>query len=286
MSDQIPPTPEQGDAVPGFTPPPADSTDAPTGAYPPPPPPDASFAAPPSSPAEFNIGTALSYAWSKFTANPAPFILLTLIVGVGTAVVWGIGFAIIGVVTAGVYNSDSVGVGTGALITISIVTAVFVALAIFVALLLNMSLIRASLDTVRGGTVSVGSSFRTTNFPQYLVLQLVLVVIYLVVNVVISMVPFIGPILSFVIVLGVSVVFFFAPYLVIDQGMPAIEALKTSYAMAMSNIGQAILAVIVLGLVSAVGVIICGIGSLVTVPLALIGGAYAYLFFRNEPVAP
>lgn len=291
MSDQNSPSPDPSDAVPGYTP--SNEPPAP-GSYPPPPPPGAYPPPPPQAPppgypaapvpGQINIGEALSYGWRKFSAAPLPFILVLLISAGASTVIWLVGITILGVVAAA--STDSYGYASGGVLLVAILGIVIFALVMFVALVVNMGLTRASIDTVRGAPVSVGSAFRMDDFVQYLALEGILVGAYLVLSVVLSFVPFLGSIVSFLVTLAAGVLMFFAPYLVLDKKMSAIEAIKASYAMAMSNIGQVILVVLVVGLVAAAGAIVCGIGAFVTVPLAMIAGAYCYLALQGEIAAP
>jgi uncharacterized membrane protein len=271
-------------AAPGAYPPP------PGGGFPPPPPPPydpaagGAYAAAPTS--GVDIGSALKYGWAKFTAAPLPYILIGLIIGVVTAVVYGIASAILAAVIASSINSTTGEVNTGGLVALTIITSVVFLIGAFVALVANMGMLRAAIDTVRGRPVTVGSAFRTDDLAQYILLQVILVGAYLVVTIVLGLIPFLGSILTFVAGIAIGVLFYFAPYFVLDKKMPAVEALKASYAAATANFGQVILVVIVTGLIAAAGGIVCGVGALVSLPVALIAAAFAYVVLQREPVAP
>lgn len=292
MSDQYPTTPQPGEPG-GYTPPPAnqppvDPYAGQAGAYPPPPPPPAydpnavPVAASAPAPGQVDLGAALSYGWRKFTANVAPFIVILLIAGGIAGVIYAVGIAVAAGLLAGADASNS----SGLAVVAGIVGVVFMLLAVFAAMVVSMGLYRAALDTVRGVPVTIGSAFRRDGLGQFLTLYGIIIGAVLVLSIVLSFIPILGSILMFVVSLAVGLFTYFAPFLVLDKGMSAVDALKTNYSMAMSNIGQMILVVLVLGLVSGAGSIVCGIGAFVTVPLALIAGASIYLSLQGEPSAP
>jgi uncharacterized membrane protein len=68
----------------------------------------------------------------------------------------------------------------------------------------------------------------------------------------------------------------FAPALMLDRGMPFMDAIKESLKKFQENIGATIVLVLVIGLVAGAGAIALYIGMLVTYPLAIIALAYAY----------
>ena len=238
--------------------------------------------APMPVPGKVDIGAALSYGWNKFKANPVPFILILLISGAASGLVYAIGLGMMAAVVVAAGESG----GSSGVIIASILALVVTLAAVFVMLVVNMALLRAAIDTARGRMVTLGTAFRRDDLTQYLALFGILVGGILVVNIVLAFIPGIGSLLATVVGLAAGVLFFFAPYLVLDRRMPAVEALKASYAMAVANIGQTILVVLVVGLVSAAGALACGIGTFVTVPLSLIAAASIYLSLQGEPSAP
>lgn len=69
---------------------------------------------------------------------------------------------------------------------------------------------------------------------------------------------------------------YFVPALIIDRNMGFMDAIKESLKKFQENIGTTIVLVLVLGLVASAGSIVLGIGVLVTAPLAMLAGVYAY----------
>lgn len=70
-------------------------------------------------------------------------------------------------------------------------------------------------------------------------------------------------------VIGPIVLSFFlayATYFVVDRDLGAIDAIKASAQLAMRNVGQTIIMVLLGGLIAAAGSLLCGVGMLVTAP--------------------
>ncbi|MCZ7629027.1 MAG: hypothetical protein M5U19_08155 [Microthrixaceae bacterium] len=87
---------------------------------------------------------------------------------------------------------------------------------------------------------------------------------------------------------GIIFAFFtvFAPLRALERGEGAVDAIKGSFDMVMSNVGQVLLVVLVSYLVYYVGALACGVGLLVTAPIALIAICWSYRVINGEPVAP
>lgn len=287
-----PPTPGYPEPPAAFPPPPpGQSTDlyGAQSAYPPPPPAPGAFPPAFGAPAAYgtptttlNIGDAVGYGWKKFSAAPVPFLLIGLIIGAVSGLVYLVGTAIFAGMLAAASASPTGEVNQGAVFAGLALFFVVMALGIFAAFVVNVGMQRAALDTVRGRPVTVGSAFRTENLGQYVLLYLLLVAAYVVISIVLNFIPVLGSILSFLLILAAGVLFFFAPYFILDKGMSAIDALKASYAAARANLGQVVIVVLVTGLIAAAGGVLCGVGAFVTLPLALIASAYAYLMLQGE----
>ena len=253
----FPPPPQQG----GFPPPPS-------GGFPPPPQQGAGFPPPPAgygqpggyqSPSS-DIGTVFGWAWNKFKANAGPLILSLLIWGIGIGIIAGIGFAIAGAVAgtattartdAGVTAASSFGLGG------IIIVAILTLLASFVS---QIALANGWLKVADTGHASLGDFFKLRNVGQGILLALLL--------------GLASGLLSFTGIGSLAVAFFgaYAVFFVVDKGLGAIDAIKASVRLALDNAGLTIVAV----LVSAAGSIACGVGLLVTVPLASIALVHVY----------
>lgn len=73
-----------------------------------------------------------------------------------------------------------------------------------------------------------------------------------------------------------AILYFTAPILADKPGTPFMNAIKGAFAFGKGNIVPSLLLVIVLGLVAFVGVLACGVGTLVTMPIAVAAGFLAY----------
>jgi uncharacterized membrane protein len=65
-----------------------------------------------------------------------------------------------------------------------------------------------------------------------------------------------------------------------------IGAMRTSFEVVSKNVGQLLLLAIVVFVINLVGVLLCGLGLLVTLPVTAIAIAYAWRFFTGGVIAP
>jgi uncharacterized membrane protein len=122
----------------------------------------------------------------------------------------------------------------------------------------------ATLKAVDGGRVSFGDFFRARNFGQLLLLALLLGLASAIVAIT---------------VVGVLVVLFFGIWsilFVVDRRQSAIEAISSSFRFATQNAGQSVVLILLSYLLNFVGGLLCGIGTLITNPLTLLGFADFY----------
>ncbi len=76
-----------------------------------------------------------------------------------------------------------------------------------------------------------------------------------------------------------------APYFFIDGRMGAVDAIKASFNVTKNNT-SVLFAVLVCCVVGFLGFVACGVGALVTIPMANIAVAYIYRNQVGQPVAP
>ncbi|OZD05090.1 hypothetical protein CH275_11995 [Rhodococcus sp. 06-235-1A] len=223
----------------------------PQGGYPPPgnypPPPQGNYPPPPSfgnspMPTQLSVGTAIGYAWKKFTQNP---------------LVW-IGIVLIAAIIQGVLNfvlrSDS--------FFVSLIFSVIVGV---VALLIQAALVRGALHEVDGIKPAFGSFFQFNN-----------VFAIVVAGILVGIATGIGYIL--LVIPGLVITFFtwWTFQFVIDRGDEPIPAIKASAQAIASNGGTIFVLALALFGLNIVGVIPVGLGLLVTIPITIIAGTYAY----------
>jgi uncharacterized membrane protein len=278
-----PPPPQQG----GYPPPPQQ------GGYPPPPPGAPGY--PPSTggyqPADltsyggaqrFNVGEAFSWAWNKFTKNPGPLIIATLVYGLIIIVLQVIINLLQAAVSPGVsdyassdngfsysWSSSSMGIG-GLLVSI---VGWFVTLIVGAAI--QSGYISGVLDIANGQQVSVGSFFRPRNIGQVIVAGLI-----------VGIITTIGLFLCVIPGLLASIMLVFTVVALLDRNLSAVDAVKTSFDTSKANFGNAFLTWLV-GIVTVfVGALVCGVGLLVAIPVAALFLVCAWRQITGGQVAP
>jgi hypothetical protein len=197
---------------------------------------------------------AISYGWKGLTKYLGPLILIALIV-----VAISIGMNVVGLIF------DSV-----------ILQLLWNIVTIGVSLIVAMGLIRAALAVVDGRAPEVGMLFHTENFVPYLVAS-ILVGLSVGVGFIFCIIP--GIILAFL--------FAFYGYAIVDgRTSDGIEAMKTSWNLVSSNVGQLLLLFILVILINIAGALLCGVGLLFTYPLTAIAIAFAWRQVSGGTVAP
>ena len=123
------------------------------------------------------------------------------------------------------------------------------------------------LEIADGQPVTIGSFFKPRNVGSVLVASLI-----------IGVLTTIGQFLCFLPGLVVSLFTIFTLVSIVDRNLPPIDALKASFEMVKSNFVQVLLAWLIIGVIVAVGAVLCGVGLLVAVPLA---GLFLVHTYRN-----
>jgi uncharacterized membrane protein len=252
-----PTPPPAGDAAPPPPPPPPPTYGDPV----PPPPPGA--AAPVGSPSGWNIGDALNYGWTKFQANAAQFIIGGLVLFVGLAVVTGVYL---------VLQNALIDYSSGLFISL-FVSALSGALYFVVAQIIGSGLIRGALGVTEGKPFVASEVLKFENLGPIVVTSLI-----------VSAASFVGFLLCYL--PGLIVIFMtqWSLYFVIDKGLAPVDAIKASIDLVKNNLTDTLIWYIVGGLVAGVGAIACGVGLLVTIPIALVGGAYTFKKLTGQEV--
>ncbi|MFB9954275.1 hypothetical protein [Cellulomonas denverensis] len=193
--------------------------------------------------------------------------------GAGLVVLGIIFFAItIGAASAASDPYSSYGAGAAGVSLIS--TLLFVALVMLFAVFVQAGLIRAVTEVMRTGRTTFGTFFKFEHFGTVLLAALLVGIG----NAVGSLLLYIG---------GIVFAFFaqFTLFYVIDKGLGAIDAIKASFQLAARNFGPAALLYLVVLVASAVGGALCGIGALVTTPLAMLLTGFVFRRLHGEGVA-
>ncbi len=280
-----PPGPGGYGPPPGEGPPPSYGAPPPSGYGAPPPgyPPQPGYGPPPGAPApaQFNIGEAVSWAWNKFTKNPVALIvsLLIYLVVIGVlAAVAGVLPAALGQSTSTTYTDAYGNTVSGTAITLGAasyaVMAIGYVLLFIAAIFMAAAILTGALDIADGKPVSIGSFFKPRNLgPVFLTAVLV------------GLGTGIG---SLCIVGGIIFAFIaqFAIAFAIDRSLSPIDSIKASYATVKSNFGGALLSFLVQYAIILVGELLCGVGLLVAMPVALLIQVYTYRKLSGGQVVP
>jgi len=140
--------------------------------------------------------------------------------------------------------------------------------------LIQAAFVRGSLLEVDGNRPAFGSFFQFRNVGA-VILACILV----------SLATFVGLLLC--IIPGLIVIFltWFTLQFVIDQNQDAVTAIKSSFDVISKNVSTLLLLALACVGLNILGAIPCGLGLLVTVPLTLIAGTYAYRVLVHGPVS-
>ena len=298
--DENVPQPPAAGAVPppppGAYPPPAGAVPPPPpGAYPPPagayPPPGGGYVPPgamppapqpygaPGAPQAVGVGEAFNYGWSKFTANLGPILLAALIYVVGGGLVSGIWYAIIGAIglrsVASVDAYGNVTGGTGFVASI-FASALFALVYLVFVYVMQAGIIRGALHITYGRPLELKTFFQFDSLGSVVLAALLVSVLSSVLG---GLTCGIG---------ALAVAFFgqFTLLFVVDKRQSPIDALKSSFALVNKNLGTVIVLYLATLLAYLVGAILCGVGLLAAVPVAIIATTFMYRRLLGEPVAP
>ncbi|PTR24107.1 putative membrane protein [Rhodococcus sp. OK519] len=237
---------------PGSYPPPQGGYPPPPGSYPPPPPAFDSGYGQPGPGAGLSVGAAISYGWSKFSANALSWVVLMLIAAV-----------IQGLLNWAFSSSNNAVSLIGGLISI------------IVGYLLQAAFVTGALQETDGTKPSIGSFFQIRNVGAVIV-ACFLVGVLTTVGLILCIIP------------GLIAIFLTSWTLqfVIDQNQDPIGAIKSSFGAISSNWGTLLLLALALLGINILGAIPVGLGLLITVPLSIITITYAYRVTVGGPVAP
>jgi uncharacterized membrane protein len=222
-------------------------------------------------PPQFSVGEAVRWAWNKFTQNA-----LALIVAVlgYAAVLTALGLVVgllpmaLGESTSTSYTDsygNTVGGTTVTLGAASIAVMVIGYILLFLAAIyMTAGLVTGCLDIADGRPVSIGSFFKPRNLgPVFLAALLIAVATWI----------------GSLCIIGAVIVGFIAQFaiaFVVDRSLSPVGSIKASFETIKSNFGGALLAWLVQYAIVVVGALVCGIGLLVALPIAMLIHIYTY----------
>ncbi len=266
--------PQPGSIPPGGTPPPGQFGAAP--GYPAAPAPGA-----PGTP--FSVGESFSWAWSQFKANPGPMVLPGVVMAAVGLVFWALIFwgsswvettstNTIGGGNYGdySYSYETTSVNGGALAGL---IAIYI-IGLLLLLYFQVAILSGAVRVANGEPIDAKSFLVPLRF-------------WPVVGTAI-LVALIAFVLSFCVIGGIIAAFFlqFAVLSTISEGRSPGDAIGRSFRVTSDNIGDSILTLIIVWFTNVVGALLCGIGLIVSAPLAALFQVHAFRRIVNEPIAP
>jgi uncharacterized membrane protein len=283
--------PPSGPPPPGYGPPPGPPPPAGYGGPPPPPGygPQPGYPAPPGYPPSpghgFDIGDAFSWAWNKFSKNAGPLIVALLVYFVIGAVLHGVLYVLLGGTHSQVVNADagpsSFPTGLDAVGAVVLEIVVF-----FFSIFVQAAFLSGALDLADGRPVGIGSFFKPRHFGTVIGTALLLGFI----AAVLDLPSFYGGTLVYLLTHLALLLFtlftLFSIAFSTDHNLHAFAALKASFTTVRSNLGSTLLSLIVQFLAVLVGAILCGVGLIVAVPVALLIQVYTYRALSGGAIAP
>lgn len=210
------------------------------------------------TPGDVTVGSAFNYGWEKFQKNVGPILIAMLAYMVGSFFIYIIAIAAISSLDAGLFGQ----------LLIQIVFALIFGL-------VQMAIIRASLQIIDGQELQLSTMFATEQLGQY-ILAVILVAIATGIGYVLCIIP------------GIIISFFAAyfGYFLLDRKLGAVDAIKASFTFVQENLGTLVVFFLACIAAEIVGAILCGVGLFVAIPVVLIAQAYMYRRLSGGTVAP
>lgn len=267
----------------GYPPPPGAYPPPPPGGYPPPPPPGGGYAPPPPGygVSRYSVGEGLSWAWQKFTKNPVPLIVATLVfwlIGIALNYLLGLATDAVSPETITAYDSGDGLIETTTRITTGAGLAVFL-LGAVVQILVKGAIASAGygglLDIANGHKVSIGSFFRPRNIVAVVIAALI-----------VDILTIFGLVLLILPGLAVLLFTWFSAVAIVDRNLSPIDGIRASFDIVKANFGQVLLAALTFIALQLVGLLLCVVGLLVTIPVAYLFMVYTYRKLSGGTVAP
>ncbi|MBA3782087.1 MAG: hypothetical protein H0X12_09590 [Nocardioides sp.] len=239
------------------------------------------YSPPPAPGPRWDLGEALTYGWNKLQSNISQLVLAMLVLFVGvvaTVVMVGVLQWLLLDSGEAEFNASTgevrIDEGSGFL-TVLVVNALISALALVVLQVFASGLIRGALGITEGREFKTAEMLKTDKIWPVFVTSLI-----------VGALTFAGTLLCYVPGLVVGFLTSYSLYFVLDKGLAPTDAVKASVSLVKDNIGPALLWYVVGGFVALAGLLACGVGALLTVPVVLIGTAYTYKMLTGAPVAP
>lgn len=105
---------------------------------------------------------------------------------------------------------------------------------------------------------------------------LLITIVYMLISMIIGIIPVIGLIVGIIAGPAINLIYAVAIAFAVEKNIEPLEAIKRGYSCFMTNPGLNWVYSLVIGVLSGVGAIACGIGVIFTIPLSTIGMTIAY----------
>ncbi|MCR8896730.1 hypothetical protein NWF34_07125 [Gordonia sp. GONU] len=289
---QQPPTPPQYGQQPGYGQQPPQYGQQPEygqpqyGQAPPPPPPGApqygEMGAYPGGPGvpgtKVDVGEAFSWAFNKFKNNAGAMILPGLAVFLLGAALIAVGFsavALFGTTERVDYGNgfyyEETSLGFGGSVLLALVYAVFIVGLLYI----QASIISGAVRVANGEPVTAKSFLTPIRFGP-VVGTAILVGIITAIGYALCIIP------------GIIAMFFlmFSVVATIDKSLSPINAMKTSFELTKSKVGDSIITLLVTYAINLVGVLVCYVGLIVAAPVAQLFLVHCWRRLNGAPIAP
>lgn len=229
----------------------------------------------------WDLGETLTYGWTKLQADISQLVLAMLAVFAGGLLTVGVAALLQGlllesrevVLDYGTGEFRTVEEGSGLLMTM-FVSALLSAFVLVVLQVLAAGLVRGALGITEGREFKAVDMLRTDR-----------IVPVIVTSVIVGALVFAGTLLCYLPGLVVGFLTSYSLYFVLDQDLSPTQAIRASIDLVRNNIGPTLAWYVVGGFAAMLGLLACGVGALLTVPLVLIGTAYTYRTLTGRPVA-
>jgi uncharacterized membrane protein len=243
-------------------------------AAPPPPPPG------PPGTGGYSAPDAFSYGWGKFKARPGDLLVPILIVLVVVVVLEVIVQLLLRATLLGTHDctqtifGQSVETQCGPNFFVQLIGSALAGLVVsFVVQVLGAGLIKSALNVVDGRAVSLGDIAAYATRPQVLTAAII-----------VAGATFVGSLLCYIPGLVVAFLLNWTMFYVVDEDMPAMDAVRASVSFVTSHLGET-LVFYLLGIVAfVVGAILCLVGLLVAAPVVLIAAAFTFRVLNGRQV--
>jgi uncharacterized membrane protein len=220
----------------------------------------------------FSVGDAISYAWEKFIRNWTVWVPIALF---SAAIPWLLQqltpYSVTATIAAlrGNANPDDADPPAHLhglnLLGWHLWDLVAILLMVLVSALISAALARGALRELDGHRPDISSFFRFHNVWRVVVLSVLIGVVESI-GLILCVVP--GVVLTFLLMFS----FFF----LIDQNLDPLNAMVASIKLVWAHFGKMLLLALLMCLLTFLGLLVCGVGLLVTTPLCILASAYAY----------